>query len=76
MAVGLRDEYASSPLVSEPPFYLPPEPARSIGARAVRAAITRCEEQADLGRTPDPLSRVVSRGLDFSMPKGIRLHPK
>ena len=69
VALGLDDEYASSPLVSEPPSYLPPEPARSLGARAVRAAINRCENQADQGRQPDRVSRLVSRGLDFSMPK-------
>ena len=65
----MDDEYASSPLVSEPPSYLPPEPARSLGARAVRAAINRCEDQADKGLEPDRVSRLVSRGLDFSMPK-------
>ena len=69
VALGLDDEYAASPLVSEPPSYLPPEPARSLGARAVRAAINRCEEQADKGLQPDRVSRLVSRGLDFSMPK-------
>ena len=70
-SVALRqtDEYAGSPLVSEPPSYLPPEPVRSVGARAVRAAINRCEEQADRGREADPVSRLVSRGLDFSMPR-------
>jgi glycine/D-amino acid oxidase-like deaminating enzyme len=69
VALGLDDEYATSPLVSEPPSYLPPEPARSLGARAVRAAINRCEDQADKGLEPDRVSRLVSRGLDFSMPK-------
>ena len=70
-SVALRqtDDYAGSPLVSEPPSYLPPEPVRSVGARAVRAAINRCEEQADRGREADPVSRLVSRGLDFSMPR-------
>ena len=74
-SVALRrdDEFASSPLVSEPPSYLPPEPARSLGARAVRAAINRCEQQADKGLRPDPVSRLVSRGLDFSMPRTLRL---
>ncbi len=73
VALGLSDEYAASPLVSEPPSYLPPEPVRSLGARAVRAAINRCEDQADKGLAPDPVSRLVSRGLDFSMPRTIRL---
>ena len=73
VALRLADDYAASPLVSEPPSYLPPEPVRSLGARAVRAAINRCEEQADQGLEPDPVSRLVSRGLDFSMPRTIRL---
>jgi len=76
VVLGLRDDYAASPLVSGPPSYLPPEPARSIGARAVRAAINRCETQADQGRTPDRLSRFVSRGLDFSMPGPRRVRRK
>ena len=42
---------------------------RSLGARAVRAAINRCEDQADKGLEPDRVSRLVSRGLDFSMPR-------
>ncbi len=72
VALGLEDEYSASPLVSEPPSYLPPEPARSVGARAVRAAIGRCEARADLGLKPDPVSKFVSRGLDFSMPRPLR----
>ena len=73
VALRLDDDYASSPLVSEPPSYLPPEPVRSLGARTVRAAINRCEQQADKGLRPDRVSRLVSRGLDFSMPRKIRL---
>jgi hypothetical protein len=76
VALGLADDYASSPLVSEPPPYLPPESARSLGARAVRAAITRSERQTDAGRTPDLVTRLVSRGPDFSMPRGPRVGRK
>ena len=68
VALRLDDEYASSPLVSDPPSYLPPEPVRSAGAWMVRAAVNRCEEQADRGLTPDPLSKALSRGLSFSVP--------
>jgi glycine/D-amino acid oxidase-like deaminating enzyme len=69
VALGRRDDYALSPLVSQPPTYLPPEPFRSVGARAVRSAVERCEIVEDEGRRPDPVSRLVRRGLDFSMPK-------
>ena len=68
-----EDEYAQSPLVSEPPTYLPPEPIRSAGARAVRSAIERCEVLEDEGRKPDPVSRALRRCLSISMPKGVTL---
>ena len=54
VVLELGDDYARSPLVSEPPAYLPPEPIRSAGARAVRSAIERCEILEDAGRKPDP----------------------
>jgi glycine/D-amino acid oxidase-like deaminating enzyme len=73
LVLGLDDEYAQSPLVSEPPTYLPPEPIRSAGARAVRSAIERCEVLEDRGRRPDPLSRALRRCLDVSTPKGVTL---
>ena len=72
VVLGLRDDYALSPLVSEPPTYLPPEPFRSVGARAVRSAVERCEIAEDEGRRPDPVSRLLRRGLGFSMPRGVR----
>ncbi len=73
LALGLEDDYARSPLVSEPPTYLPPEPIRSAGARAVRSAIERCEAMEDEGRKPDPVSRALRRCLTISMPKGVTL---
>ena len=73
LALGLEDDYAQSPLVSEPPTYLPPEPIRSAGARAVRSAIERCEVMEDEGRKPDPVSRTLRRCLSISMPKGVTL---
>jgi len=73
LSLGLQDDYAQSPLVSEPPTYLPPEPFRSAGARAVRSAIERCEVLEDQGRRPDPVSRALRRCLNISMPKGVTL---
>jgi hypothetical protein len=73
LALGLEDDYAQSPLVSEPPSYLPPEPIRSAGARAVRSAIERCEVLEDQGRKPDPVSRALRRCLNLSLPKGVTL---
>jgi glycine/D-amino acid oxidase-like deaminating enzyme len=73
VVLGLADDYAQSPLVSEPPAYLPPEPIRSAGARAVRSAIERCEILEDAGKKPDPVSRALRRCLSVSMPKGPTL---
>jgi glycine/D-amino acid oxidase-like deaminating enzyme len=73
LTLGLDDDYAQSPLVSEPPTYLPPEPIRSVGARAVRSAIERCEVMEDEGRRPDRVSRALRRCLTISMPKGVTL---
>jgi glycine/D-amino acid oxidase-like deaminating enzyme len=72
VALGLSDDHALSPLVSEPPTSLPPEPFRSVGARAVRSAVERCEIVEDRGQRPDPVSRLLRRGLGFSMPRGFR----
>jgi glycine/D-amino acid oxidase-like deaminating enzyme len=74
VALGLSDEYASSPLVSDPPTYLPIEPFRFVGARAVRTAVERCEVMEDEGRQPDRVSDFVRRGLKITVPKGIPLH--
>lgn len=75
VALERDDDHARSPLVSEPPSYLPPEPFRSLGAAAVREAIERSEAVEDEGRRPDPVSRVVRRGLDFSLPKALAPRP-
>lgn len=74
VALGIADDHASSPLVSDPPSYLPAEPLRFLGARAVRSAIEHCEILEDEGRQPDPVSRFVSRGLGLTVPKGLPLH--
>jgi glycine/D-amino acid oxidase-like deaminating enzyme len=73
LALERDDDYAQSPLVSEPPTYLPAEPIRSAGARLVRSAIERCEVLEDQGRKPDPVSRALRRCLDISTPKGVAL---
>jgi glycine/D-amino acid oxidase-like deaminating enzyme len=75
VTLGLDDDYSRSPLVSDPPSYLPAEPLRSVGARLVRDAVIRCEEREDAGRTADPVSRVLRRALSLSMPKGIQVAP-
>ncbi len=73
VALELDDDYARSPLVSEPPSYLPPEPFRFVGARAMRSAIERYEVLEDDGRKPDPVSRLLRRGLGLTVPKGVEV---
>lgn len=75
VTLGLADEHATSPLVSEPPSYLPIEPFRSLGARSIRTAVERCERIEDEGRTPDSVSRFLRRGLDVSLPAVFRAMP-
>ena len=75
VALGLDDEYARSPLVSDPPTYLPMEPARYVGARAVRSAVNRCEDREDAGLEPDPVSSLLRRALSLSMPRGVQVLP-
>jgi len=73
LALGLDDEYAASPLVSEPPTYLPPEPLRYVGARAVRGAVKRCEDREELGLEPGQVSGRLRKATRLSLPKGIVL---
>ena len=75
VTLGVDDDYSRSPLVSEPPSYLPVEPVRSVGARLVRDAVIRCEEREDAGRAADPVSRALRRALNLSMPKGVQVAP-
>lgn len=73
LALGSSDDYSSSPLVGEPPTYLPMEPLRFVGARAVRMAVKRCEDREEMGIQPDWVSRQLRKGLGVSVPKGITL---
>ncbi|MEE4275103.1 MAG: FAD-binding oxidoreductase [Thermoleophilia bacterium] len=70
VALERDDDHARSPLVSDPPSYLPPEPFRFVAARAMRSAIERYEVLEDEGRKPDPVSGFLRRGLGLSVPKG------
>ena len=73
VALERDDDHARSPLVSGPPSYLPPEPFRFVGARAMRSAIERYEILEDEGKKPDPVSDVLRRGLGLTVPKGIEV---
>jgi len=73
VALERDDDHARSPLVSDPPSYLPPEPFRFVGARAMRSAIERYEILEDEGKKPDPVSNFLRRGLGLTVPKGIEV---
>jgi len=73
LALGMEDEYATHPLVSEPPTWLPMEPVRYVGALAVRRAIKRCEDAEAAGREPDYVSRQLRKAIGISMPKGVQV---
>jgi glycine/D-amino acid oxidase-like deaminating enzyme len=73
LALGIEDEYATCPLVCDPPTYLPVEPVRYVGALSVRRAIKRCEDAEAAGREPDPVSKQLRKALGISMPKGVEL---
>jgi glycine/D-amino acid oxidase-like deaminating enzyme len=74
VALGRDDDFARSPLVSEPPTYLPPEPFRFVAARSMRSAIERYEILEDEGKKPDPVSNLLRRGLGMSVPKGVEVN--
>jgi putative aminophosphonate oxidoreductase len=67
LALGLDDEWSRCGLVREPPRGLPPEPARYLGGRVVRAAVARKERAQDQGRRV----RAVDRRLAGLAPAGL-----
>ena len=51
----------SLPLFGRRQRFLPPEPFRFIGARAIREALIRQDDALDAGRRPGLLTRLVAR---------------
>lgn len=60
LALGARDEWSECGLVRRPERWLPPEPARYVGAHLVRAAIRRKDALAQRSRRPAGLVRVIA----------------
>ncbi len=58
---GRTDPVASLPLFGRRQRFLPPEPFRSIGARAIREALIQQDDALDAGRSPGLLTRLVTR---------------
>jgi glycine/D-amino acid oxidase-like deaminating enzyme len=63
LALGRKDDFTSLPIVGDraTPRAFPPEPLRYLGARTIRAAITRRERAEEAGRRPNRVVREVSR---------------
>jgi glycine/D-amino acid oxidase-like deaminating enzyme len=55
------DPLAMLPLFDRRQRFLPPEPFRSIGARAIREALIRQDDALDAGRRPGLLTSLVAR---------------
>ena len=69
MALDRRDDFTSLPIVDPPPVSVPPEPFRFAGGAIIRRAIIRKEAAEEQGRTPGPITRMVS-----GIPERIGIH--
>lgn len=61
LALDRRDEHSRLAFVDPKPPRVPPEPFHWLGGEAIRAGIQRKESAEMAGRTPDPISSLVSR---------------
>ena len=57
LALEQKDEWSACPLVRPPERWLPPEPFRTVGSVAVRAAVRRTDVLGYAGRKPGPVTR-------------------
>jgi glycine/D-amino acid oxidase-like deaminating enzyme len=57
LALGARDEWSEGPLVRPPERWLPPEPFRTAGSWAVRAAVRRSDGLGYSGKRAGPVTR-------------------
>jgi glycine/D-amino acid oxidase-like deaminating enzyme len=65
LALDRRDEHSSLPFIDPSPQRVPPEPLHWLGGSAIRSAILSKEEAEAEGRTPDPVSFLLSRVPDL-----------
>ena len=61
LALDRRDEPSRLAFVDPSPPRVPPEPLHWIGGEAIRLGLMRKEEAEMAGRTPDPISALLSR---------------
>jgi len=61
MVAGVTDPLAAHAMVGHRQRFLPPEPFRYLGARAIREALIRRDDALDAGRRPGALVSLVAR---------------
>lgn len=72
LALGVRDEVTTLPLVGPPLKLFPPEPARWLGGSLIRDALIRKDLADELGERVDPLTRGLAklpRLLGMNLPR-------
>jgi glycine/D-amino acid oxidase-like deaminating enzyme len=78
LATDERDEYATSPLVTGPRLYFPPEPLRTWGGRLVRSLLAETEKAEISDRIPagviSTLHRLVSTHTPRLLEPRLRQH--
>lgn len=61
LATGVRDEWSTGGLTTQPSKLLPPEPARFLGGYVVRRAVSRRDDLLTAGRRVGPVTDAVTR---------------
>jgi glycine/D-amino acid oxidase-like deaminating enzyme len=61
LVLGVEDEWSGCGLVRPPERWLPPEPFRTIGSVAVRAAVRRNDNLGYARKRPGPVTRLFAR---------------
>ncbi len=72
LALDRRDDLTRLALVEPPRKLMPPEPFRWAGGSVIRAALVRADAAEDVGRSPDPVTRFVTklpRRLGLRLPR-------
>jgi glycine/D-amino acid oxidase-like deaminating enzyme len=61
LALGVRDEVTTLPLVAPPKKHFPPEPFRATGGALIRSAFIRKDELDERGAPVDPVTRAITK---------------
>ncbi len=61
LVAGVEDPLAAHALVGRRQRFLPPEPFRYVGARLIREALIRTDDDLDAGRNPGTVASLIAR---------------